>query len=111
MRDVFDEVFALLTPERLLHDPRADGEGVTIAVIDTGIDRHRLEQKHARPNRPIHPIDGGIFTAASPAPLPYDGKQSAPHGTSVADILLTLAPRARLFSADVFGPQGTSEVE
>ena len=28
-RDVFEEVFALLTPERLLRDPRATGEGVT----------------------------------------------------------------------------------
>jgi hypothetical protein len=111
MSDVFDEVFALLTPERLLRDPRADGEDVSIAVIDTGIDRQRLEQKHNRAGRPIHLIEGGVFTAAASAPLPYDGQHSAPHGTTVADILLTLAPRARLFSADVFGPQGTSEVE
>jgi subtilisin family serine protease len=111
MSDVFDEVFALLTPERLLHDPKADGEGVTVAVIDTGIDRAALEQKHNRSGRPIYPIRGGIFTAASPTPLPYEGKHSAPHGTTVADIILTVAPRVRLYSADVFGPQGTSEVE
>ncbi len=111
MSDVFNEVFALLTPERLLHDPLANGEGVSIAVIDTGIDRQRLEQKHIRPDRPIHSIEGGVFTAASATPAPYEGKQSAPHGTTVADILLTLAPRARLFSADVFGPQGTCELE
>jgi hypothetical protein len=29
----------------------------------------------------------------------------------VADILLTLAPRVRLYSADVFGPQGSCDVE
>ncbi len=29
----------------------------------------------------------------------------------MADILLTLAPRAQLFSADVFGPQGTCDVK
>lgn len=43
--------------------------------------------------------------------MPYDGRQSTPHGTTVADILLTLAPRVRLFSADVFGLRGTCEVE
>ena len=43
--------------------------------------------------------------------MPYDGHQSTPHGTTVADIILTLAPRVRLFSADVFGPQGSCEVE
>ena len=31
--------------------------------------------------------------------------------TPKADIVLTIAPRVRLFSADVFGPQGTCEVE
>ena len=111
MSDVFDEVFALLTPQRLLQDSRASGEGVAVAVIDTGIDRERLAQKHNRPGLAIHPIEGGIFTAASPAPLPYEGKHSSPHGTTVADIILTIAPRVRLYSADVFGPQGTSEVE
>src|SRR5262249_36970953 len=111
MSDVFDEVFALLTPQRLLQDPRASGEGVAVAIIDTGIDRERLAQKHKPARPPLPPIQGGIFTAASPAPLPYEGKHSSPHGTTVADIVLTIAPRVRLYSADVFGPQGTSEVE
>jgi subtilisin len=111
MSDVFDELFALVSPERLLRDPRATGEGVSVCVIDSGVERALLEDKHGRPGRPIHPIEGGIFTAARPEPLPYEGKQSTPHGTTVADIILTIAPRVRLYSADVFGPQGTSEVE
>src|SRR5207248_8520178 len=56
-------------------------------------------------------IDGGIFLQERPEPLPYEGRQSTPHGTTVADIILTLAPRAQLFSADVFGPGGSTEVE
>ena len=44
-------------------------------------------------------------------PLPYDGHQSTPHGTTVADILLTVAPDVQLYSADVFGPQGSCDVE
>src|SRR5262245_55563985 len=111
MSNVFDEVFALLTPERLLRDPRATGEGVSVCVIDSGVERTVLEEKFRRQGQPIHPIEGGIFTAARPEPLPYLGRQSTPHGTTVADILLTVAPRVRLWSADVFGPQGTCEVE
>jgi subtilisin family serine protease len=110
-RDVFDEVFALLTPERLLRDPRATGEGVTVGVLDSGIERALLKEKFRLAGREIYPIEGGIFTAGRAEPLPYDGHQSTPHGTTVADIILTLAPRARLFSADVFGPQGSCEVE
>src|SRR5262249_7476165 len=44
-------------------------------------------------------------------PLPYTGMQSAPHGTTVADILLTISPRIRLYSADIFGPRGSCEVD
>ncbi len=94
-RDVFDEVFALLTPDRLLGDPRATGEGVTVCVIDSGLEQSVLqEQAHLRAD-----------------PLPYTGHQSTHHGTTVADIILTLAPRVRLYSADVFGPQGSCEVD
>jgi hypothetical protein len=109
--NVFDEVFALLTPDRLLHDPRATGEGVTVCLIDSGVERDLLEAKFRGRGQEIHPIQGGIFTAERFEPLPYEGRQSTPHGTTVADILLTLAPRVRLWSADVFGPQGSCEVE
>lgn len=111
MSDVFEEVFALLTPERLLRDPRATGEGVTVGVIDSGVERALLEERFRRLGREIYPIEGGIFQAGRPEPAAYDGHQSTPHGTTVADIILTLAPRVRLRSADIFGPAGTCEVE
>src|SRR6266516_887729 len=111
MSDVFDDVFRLLTPERLLRDPRATGEGVRVCVIDSGVERALLEEKFQRKGETIHPIQGGIFTTTDAQPLPYEGMQSTPHGTTVADILLTQAPRVQLFSADVFGPAGTCEVE
>jgi subtilisin len=109
--DVFAEMFALLTPDRLLRDPRANGEGVTVCVVDSGVERRLLEEKFSLQGVQIYPIEGAVFTADSAAPSPYDGRQSSPHGTTVADVILTLAPRVRLFSADVFGPQGTCEVE
>jgi hypothetical protein len=110
-RDLFDDLFALLTPERLLRDSRATGEGVTVCVIDSGVERSVIEEKFRRQGQEIYPIEGGVFSADRPEPRPYDGHQSTPHGTTVADIILTLAPRVRLFSADVFGPRGSCEVE
>jgi hypothetical protein len=108
---VLDDMLALLTPERVLRDPRATGEGVSVCVIDSGVERALLEGKFRAAGQPIHPIEGAVFSAARSQPLPYDGRQSTPHGTTVADIILTLAPRIRLYSADVFGPQGSCEVE
>jgi len=59
----------------------------------------------------MKPLEGGVFVADQPRPLPYLGQQSSPHGTTVADILLSLAPEAELFIADVFGPAGSCEVD
>ncbi len=108
---VFDEIFVRLTPDRILKDPRATGEGVSVAVIDSGVERAVLEEKFRKRGVDIHPIAGAVFRPGTTTPLPYDGHQSSPHGTTVADIVLTLAPRVKLYSADVFGPQGTCEVE
>ncbi|MBX9623753.1 MAG: S8 family serine peptidase [Gemmataceae bacterium] len=108
---VFDELFHLLTPDRLLKDPRATGEGVSVAVIDSGVERSVLEEKFRAAGTPIRPIDGAVFRPNEAAPRPYDGHQSSPHGTTVADIILTMAPKVTLYSADVFGPAGTCEVE
>jgi subtilisin family serine protease len=109
--DVLAEVLALVTPERLLLDPRANGEGVTVCVVDSGVERAVLEDRCRRRGQALYPIEGGVFTADRAEPAPYDGHQSTPHGTTVADILLALAPRVRLYSADVFGPRGSCEVE
>jgi subtilisin len=104
---VFDDLRALLTPARLLHDPQATGAGVRVAVLDSGADRALLASRHPG----MKPLEGGVFVADQSQPLPYLGQQSSPHGTTVADILITLAPQAELFIADVFGPLGSCEVD
>src|SRR5207249_153531 len=109
--DLFDEIFALLKPERLLRDPRATGEGVSVCVIDSGVERATLEKKFHELGQDIRRIEGGIFTADRAEPRPYEGRQSTPHGTTVADIVLTIAPRVQLYSADIFGPRGSCDVE
>lgn len=108
---VFDEIFERLSPDRLLRDARATGEGVAVAVIDSGVERDLLRAKHTPPGGVAPEIEGAVFRVGTPGPLPYDGRQSSPHGTTVADIILTLAPKVKLYSADVFGPQGSCEVE
>lgn len=107
----FDGIFALFAPDRILRDPRATGDGVAVAVIDSGVERVLLEDKFRKQGTEIRPIEGAVFRGTAAAPGPYDGHQSSAHGTTVADIILTLAPRVTLYSADVFGPQGTCEVE
>ncbi len=109
--NVFDELFALLRPERILHDPRATGAGITVGLIDSGVERAVLETKFHAAGQRLLPIEGAVFRPGKPEPLPYTGKQSSAHGTTVADIILTLAPQVRLFSADVFGPQGHCDVD
>jgi len=107
---IFDEIFAHLKPDRILQDRRATGEGVSVAVIDSGGERSVLEQKFQAAGQTLLPIEGALVRAAGDL-LPYTGHQSSPHGTTVADIILTIAPRVKLYSADVFGPAGTCEVE
>lgn len=108
---VFDELIGLLTPDRILRDPAANGEGVSLCLIDSGVERSVITERFASQDPPIYPIEGAVFRASPSEPQPDHGRQSAPHGTTVADIILRLAPRVRLFSADVFGPQMQCEVE
>src|SRR6202043_3387888 len=81
------------------------------SVVDSGIDRARLGEKFRSQGQEVHPIEGAVFREDRPEPLPDEGRASSPHGPTGADILLTLAPRARLFSADVFGPLGSCDVK
>src|SRR5258708_474351 len=109
--DVFDEIIAILTPQRLLEDPHATGQGVRLCIIDSGVENNLLVEKYLARGRDILPVQGGIFSSGLAEPVPYRGHQSSPHGTTVADIILTLAPQVQIFSADVFGNQGSCEVE
>jgi hypothetical protein len=108
-RDVFEEVFSLLSADRLLRDPRATGEGVKVCVVDSGVDRRLLGEKARSRGQEVKAIEGAVFREDRPEPLADEGQPSGPHGTTVADVILSLAPRVQLYSADVFGPLGTCD--
>jgi hypothetical protein len=106
--NLIDQLLNLATLERLLRDPQASGAGVRVAVIDSGIEWSVVAERARQRGHEIDPIEGAIFRPNTP-PLPYNGHQSSPHGTIVADIISTLAPHARLYSADVFAYGGAIE--
>lgn len=107
MADALAEILALARPDRLLGDPRANGSGVRVAVIDSGVDAAAMRGRH--PDLPA--IQGGLFAPDQAEPLPYRGEQSAIHGTTVADVIARIAPACEIYSADVFGASGSCEVE
>jgi subtilisin len=82
----------------------AQGQGVRVGVIDTGIDQAVLQRMGY-----AHHLEGAVFESGQQAP--YAGTQSAPHGTAVARIILKHAPQVELVSADVFGRSGQCDVE
>ena len=58
---VFDEIFARLSPDRILRDSRATGDGVAVAIIDSGVERATLEEKFQSLDPPLKPIEGIVF--------------------------------------------------
>ncbi|WP_221090428.1 S8 family serine peptidase [Deinococcus aquaedulcis] len=84
------------------------GAGVTVAVIDTGIDL-------------VHPAFAGALTApgtwrdfyggdATPQEEGVLGQGAYGHGTNVAGIVLQIAPRAQILPLRVLGPDGSGDV-
>lgn len=97
-----------VSPADLWNDPAALGQGVRVGVIDTGVDVESLRWSASRRGQPPPRIlkvnlTSGVADELAPA--------SAPHGTTVADIILTIAPAAELVSIDIFGPTVQAEVE
>jgi hypothetical protein len=109
--DVFNEMRRLLCADRFLHHPQATGEGVRVALLDSGVDRPRLITRYRTQGIELPPIEAMLFREDLTEPVSDEGTGSSPHGTTVADIIFALAPRVQLYSADVFGPMGSCDVK
>ena len=57
---VFDEIFSRLTPDRIFKDSRATGAGVSVAVIDSGVERRCPRGQVPLAGTSILPIEGGV---------------------------------------------------
>lgn len=84
------------------------GQGIKVAVIDTGIDlNHPIFQGRLAPSNEWKDyVDGDA--------LPLEGSSSAKaygHGTAVAGIVLQVAPLATILPIRVLGPEGQGNLD
>ena len=81
-----------------------------MCVVDSGIERDVISERCRQRSGEPYPIEGGIFTAdhADPA-LRWASEQ--PAWNDCRGHPADPGTRARLYSADVFGPRGSCEVE
>ena len=80
--------------------PGADGDGVTVALLDTGVDRSHPVLR-GRVLRGIDLVAGD--RDASPEPRPGDATEVETHGTRMAGILAGIAPGATVLPIRVLG--------
>lgn len=82
----------------------AQGEGVTVAVIDTGVDASHP----AIASRQL--VSGSDFVDKDGDPAEVAGGMAYGHGTMVAGIIGLVAPRARLMPIRAFDADGIGKV-
>ena len=73
---------------------RTQGQGITIAVLDTGVDYTHPDLQGHLANNGYSPIDGG------------DGMDANGHGTFVAGIIAYVAPQAKILPIRVLDANG-----
>jgi thermitase len=86
------------------------GEGIKIALIDTGLDlNHPVLQKHLTPPEQWRDfVDKDNVPQDQPSNTTPSGYG---HGTAVAGLILQMAPRATILPIRVFKPDGSSNTE
>ena len=80
----------------LLHGLGIDGRGVTIAIVDTGVE-------------PLPQLDGAVVAQVNFSSGPTAGDQHG-HGTFVAGLVHEAAPGARIVSIKLSGADGSVDV-
>lgn len=94
-----------------LANPELNGAGVRIALLDTGVNLEELKAQALRRGGPLPQVSCWRFQAGMHQPTLAPGTGSAPHGTTVADVLLTGVPAVELVSVDLYSPVGGTSVE
>jgi hypothetical protein len=84
--------------------PAADGNGITVALLDTGVDRTHPALR-ARIGKGFDLVAGDRDAAAAASPDDPAGREA--HGTRMASLVLRVAPEARIMPIRVVGWQRT----
>lgn len=79
-----------------------DGEGATVALIDSGVDRSHPSLRAARLEH-VRVVRGGAGVGIEPAP---EGGDASGHGTACAGIVHRMVPSARLVDVRALGEDG-----
>ncbi len=95
----------------LLQNINADGRGVKVALIDTGVNFPKLQKKYEEVGHSLNNITHALFKPEGQVDYSANKIPFISHGTVVADIILSHAPGAQIFSADVFGPRSFTELD
>jgi len=92
----------------LAHDLGYSGTGVTVAVLDTGIDDHLPELSNAVVGEHCILPPSGCAGDTAEADGPGTAQDDQGHGTEVASILIGVAPRVKLVVVKVADRDGRS---
>ncbi|CAH1192113.1 hypothetical protein PAECIP111892_00854 [Paenibacillus auburnensis] len=99
----------------ILIDEGITGEGVKVAVLDTGIDyNHPLLKDHYAGGYDLVDEDDDPYETDNPNQIPPDADGTpyeTAHGTHVAGIVAAVAPGAEIYAYRVLGPYGNGSTE
>lgn len=99
MSEQLPSPFGRLDPAEFLRG--ATGHGVKVAVVDSGVDnKHADLADHVKGGVQVDEVGGQIVFK------PYDGQDSAGHGTGCAGVIARLAPEAEIYSVRVLSCVG-----
>lgn len=84
-----------------LHALGFKGQGITVAVVDSGIDLNDPVSKAA--------LVGGVNLV--PGEDPTDLQDRIGHGSLVVRIILAIAPEAKIYMVRIFGSEGSTDNE
>ncbi|CAN5347764.1 hypothetical protein BH09SUM1_BH09SUM1_32420 [soil metagenome] len=83
--------------------PATTGAGMTVALLDSGVEASHPDFRDAKIDGVVLGLDGDRVVST-----PYQGEDVAGHGTACAGRILSIAPQVRIFSCQVLSSSSTT---